>query len=365
MNQPVPRCSRCFYELTGYGDIGSGARGQCPECGQSFWLSDETGYTTKPPLLQSKLWLPGFLTAFVFGFGAFAYFHTTNSLGAGVWVGVPVAMGCILGYRFRVKWWFAILGMLSLLASLLLALVFFHIAGVLCGLILASVILGPLLVGLGIGAIVRMVLKANGWPQATHLPVVLFMAIPFLWTWLEGPQPKQYAAVAVTTTGVIAGTPEQVWHALQFYEEVDHEPPLMMKIALPKPLRVTGTMNAVGDERVCHYTAGKLTKRITEIRPNEHLGFQVVEQEFEPSAVLLSGSFELQPVGDGQTRVVLTTVYRPLLGPRLLWQTSEELTIQTLHRHVLEGIRLDVEAGTQPVGLISSHHAPDLQREEP
>ena len=56
---------------------------------------------------------------------------------------------------------------------------------------------------------------------------------------------------------------------------------------------------------------------------------------------LVSGSFEFERVGPGQTRVTLTTVYEPLLSARPVWRPFEIQIARSLHDHVLTGIEIE------------------------
>lgn len=53
----APRCLDCAYCLFGLADS------RCPECGRPFDLTDPSTFSTKPPLVRWRLWLPGLLVA--------------------------------------------------------------------------------------------------------------------------------------------------------------------------------------------------------------------------------------------------------------------------------------------------------------
>ena len=52
-----------------------------------------------------------------------------------------------------------------------------------------------------------------------------------------------------------------------FYEEVKHQPPLILRIGLAHPLYTIGSSEHVGDVKTCVYNKGHITKRITEVEP--------------------------------------------------------------------------------------------------
>ena len=84
---------------------------------------------------------------------------------------------------------------------------------------------------------------------------------------------------------------------------------------------------------VCHNQPGALAQ------------FLVVKAEFLSQDLdigngiaLIDGGFAFTPVGDGQTRVCLTTRYEPKLTPRVIWRPLEHRFAHDLHRHVLAGM---------------------------
>ena len=68
----------------------------------------------------------------------------------------------------------------------------------------------------------------------------------------------------------------------------------------------------------------------------------VEDRSFE----LISGSFEFESVGEGQTRVVLKTAYRPLLQARFYWRPFEERLAHVLHEYVLDAMSVQAEPRT-------------------
>src|SRR5205085_9412853 len=119
--------------------------------------------------------------------------------------------------------------------------------------------------------------------------------------------------------------PQQAWNGIMFYEEVEHAPPWLLRLALPKPLRSVGDKRRVGETVRCLYDRGYLSKRITGVDEGRRLSFEVVEQHlhFERDITLRDGSFEVLPAERGGAIVVLTTRYEPRLSPRWLWEPME------------------------------------------
>ena len=149
------------------------------------------------------------------------------------------------------------------------------------------------------------------------------------------------------TTGIrFSATPAQVWDGLMFYEQIDRRPPLHLRILLPEPLRAEGRRSAVGDETRCVYEDGHLLKRATRIEPLRFYGFDVVEQDLAigRGIRLTGGSYTLEALPDGSTRIELETRYLGGRRPRPLWRPIEAAVCHAFHRHILGAMRREIEA---------------------
>src|SRR6476620_5124009 len=96
-----PRCIGCAYILEQL------EQPRCPECGRDFDPAFPHTYTRYPGFVFWKYWLPGFCLAV--GGGSFiAFLFLLNGfVGWGLTLGVPFAVGSLLGYgaRVRARWY--------------------------------------------------------------------------------------------------------------------------------------------------------------------------------------------------------------------------------------------------------------------
>ncbi len=145
---------------------------------------------------------------------------------------------------------------------------------------------------------------------------------------------------AVTTRIRLDASPEAVWSALRFYEDVPRRPGLFLLALLPRPIRSVGEKTRVGASVRCEYDGGHLVKRITVAEPGQLLRFEVLEQQLgiENSVSMGEGSYEIRPSAGG-SEVFLTTHYRGHLRPRLLWRPFERSLAHHVHRHILVGMK--------------------------
>jgi hypothetical protein len=151
---------------------------------------------------------------------------------------------------------------------------------------------------------------------------------------------------SIVTRMLFAASPEQVWEGLMFYEQIEESPPLHLRLLLPLPIRTEGSKAAVGDEAMCLYQGGHLRKRVTQIDPHRHYGFEVVEQNLAigRGLTLSGGSYTLRDLPGGRTEVAVMTRYAGGKRPAWLWQPIEAAVCHLFHRHLLTAIRRKAEA---------------------
>jgi hypothetical protein len=148
--------------------------------------------------------------------------------------------------------------------------------------------------------------------------------------------------VSISTDAAFAAAPGDAWRAIVFYEEIEHRPPWLLRLALPRPLRSEGAKDAAGGIVRCTYESGYLLKRMTAVEEGRLLAFDVVEQhlDFGGGVELLGGGVSIDPLGSDRARVTLTTRYkRPWRPLDPVWAAIEERLVHGFHRHVLEGMR--------------------------
>jgi hypothetical protein len=161
--------------------------------------------------------------------------------------------------------------------------------------------------------------------------------------------PRNSSIEAVQTRVHFDASPETVWDGMLFYEEIPGRPTLLLRMFLPAPVRTQGDKTRVGEVIECTYDGGYLEKRITAAEPARLVRFEVVVQRLgvEDCISMGEGSYEIR-ADQGGSEVVLTTRYRGHLRPRWLWRPLERFLAHRLHRHILDGMRVAVEASGAP-----------------
>lgn len=328
-----PCCRHCG------GDLTKAREPRCPECLVRFDPADSRTWTS-PMFLRWKFWLPGIVMAMVSGFALLVLAAKLGSFGYGLAVAVPVSVGITLGYAVRVRVLVLALVATTVALGLILGLISFSLAGILCGLVMGVMTFGQLLVGVFAGYLLRLSMKRTRFDQRWFLPLLILFVVSAGIIVYEHFVRPELDIESVRTQREFDLSADEVWQSLAFYEEVSHDPPMLARIGLPRPLRTEGEPIAVGSRKRCVYSTGHLVKRMTDVRPAERLNFEVIEQHHieDRSIRLIRGGFQLDRLGPHRTRVTLTTVYEPLLAARPFWRPFEYALAHVLHEHVLDGI---------------------------
>ena len=349
-------CLKCQYPLAETGPS------ECHWCGQPYDTNDPDSYLPRPVFLRWKFWFPGLCLSIVSGVLSYAVCLLAGDLGFALFVAVPVSFGAILGYSVaRASYLTLILLGFTAIIGVVFSLVTFSMAGFFCGLMLGLVFVVPVTFGLILGIILRLILERTSWDQRSFLPILLLALLPYAVQAIESSFPRRTEVATVRTELTVDATPQEAWQAVMFYEQVEHDPPWLLRLALPRPVRSVGSKQREGEVVRCFYDRGYLVKRISRREEGRLLAFEVIEQKlhFERDVTLRDGSFEIVPTDDGRSRIVLTTRYERHLSPAWLWQPIENEVVHTLHEHVLEGMRKDAERRRPPGELPEPRDTPE------
>ncbi len=334
-------CRRCSRRLRALDD----ALGHCRTCRLPFAFDDRRSYAESLHFPHWTLWLSGLIWSVLLGAGGYFAAHQYGVLGVGAFLAGPFAVGGVIGYWTGAGLRFA--SIVFLVALLVIGGLVFALgaSSLICLVWLVPLFAIPGLLGVLFGTqIQRLVLRRM--PEPPRRILLAFLLLPWLVGAAEFAWSPPPPTVVVSTAAVFDATPRATWDAIAFYEQVDHEPPLLLRVAMPVPVGVEGVSDRVGAEPRCVYERGYLVKRITVRNPERELAFDVIEQQLgmERDVILRDGRFLLTPRSDGRTTVLLETRYDAPLRPRWLWRPVERRVVRALHAHVLRGMRTNAKA---------------------
>jgi len=201
------------------------------------------------------------------------------------------------------------------------------------------------------------------------LPVVLllpYLAMPF-----EAGRASPRRLVETTTEITVAAPPAVVWSLIVSVDSIrpaEQRRALFTTIGFPQPIAATLSHPGVGGVRHATFERGVVfLEAVTEWVPERRLRFTIDPVEVPPTALdphvtiggpyfdVLTGTYELHPLPDGGTRIVLRSEHRvsTSFNPYAAWWA--ERVMQSIQRHILEVLR-DRAEGT--AAMLAVNHAP-------
>lgn len=146
----------------------------------------------------------------------------------------------------------------------------------------------------------------------------------------------------VCSSGRLTCDAQRAWEKVCFYEHIATQPSLLLRTALPVPLRTTGTYRRVGDISRCVYSdGGYLAKRITSVLDGKRIDFDIIEQtiRYAGKINLKGGTIRIGSHDDGTCSVHMLTRYElhwpALLIPRFLIN----FVVSAMHRIVIRDMQ--------------------------
>ncbi len=158
----------------------------------------------------------------------------------------------------------------------------------------------------------------------------------------ENTSPRSLAAIqSIVTHRVVAAPVARVWDSLRFYEELEHKPPFLLRLLLPRPERTVTSARAVGDQTTLSYVGGHYSKQVTKLESPHRYEFDVTEQRMrsDRGVLLLSGAYTLRELSTTQTDLSITTRYASGIRPRWFAEPIERYLCRRLQRHLLDAIQ--------------------------
>src|SRR5260370_14903721 len=214
-------------------------------------------------------------------------------------------MGMMLGIMVRARIWLTLFLSIFAVTTLSCGVTVMGLHGLFCGATLAVISLPPALLGallgLGLQAALR---KCTGGLHNKRFTLII-AALPYVVWAAEELHSAEQQIAEVRTEMVFPAGPGPTWHSIVVYEQVEHEPPRLLRLAFPRPVGTACSNCAAGDVQRCIYQKGHLIKQITDLVEPERLAFREIEQRrhFERDVTLFDGCFNLEPLAYGQTRV--------------------------------------------------------------
>jgi hypothetical protein len=161
----------------------------------------------------------------------------------------------------------------------------------------------------------------------------------------------------VLSSGRLSCEAQRAWEKVCFYEHIATPPSLLLRIALPVPLRTSGAYRRVGDISRCIYSdGGYLAKKITHIDSGERIEFDIIEQSIRYAGKinLKGGTIQIESHKDGTSSVHMLTKYELRGAAMLIPRVCIDWVVRAMHKIVIRDmqarlVRAPVQASGQAV----------------
>jgi hypothetical protein len=274
-----------------------------------------------------------------------------GAYGLGLFVFTPLLVGFTTGYavnapqprsKSRTSLTVVLAGLLGTLALLMLAL-----EGLMCILLIAPL---AAILGLGgglIGRALAILIRHPGQQffSLAMLPLIFLVDIAL--------PPSE--VMTARQDMVISASPDAVWQSLTENRPVQKEAGLVGLSGLAYPIASHLSGEGIGALRVGTFSTGTAQERVTQWQPGHALAFSgeshaPAMEEMSPYRIVhaphvdgyfdtLDTRFILTPVGEGQTRLTITSRHILRIEPIPYWLPIAEWAIQQNMRRVLADIR--------------------------
>jgi hypothetical protein len=237
-----------------------------------------------------------------------------------------------------------VLLMLGLMAVL-------SIEGTLC----IVMVLPLFLILAGVGGCLGLVARRHGARKTRTGGTAMMLALPYLFAPVEHRITPPVELREVENTVHIQAPPSVVWREIKSVRAIEpRELPIHVAhlIGLPRPIEATLSQEGIGGVRLAKFERGlEFLETVTDWQPERRLSFTIVAQPAPRTALdehvavggayfdVLDGTYELQPLADGSTQLVLKSHQRLSTNFNFYARLWTDFIMSDLQSAIMEVIR--------------------------
>jgi hypothetical protein len=315
-------------------------------------MPDQSGIDPKKGLRPWQAALVGAVAGIIYGLlGFFVLRHYESThMGETLFIVLPLAVGATIALITpRPVAAAAVLASTVALIVSLISLVSAHAEGVVCAALAFPLVLVSMLIGVGLGLLLRTLIRP-GHSFTTNCLIVL--AAPVLVFGSNHLEMKSFARVrtqSVTTTMHLQATPQEVWSSIQSLDKVEGRKPILMYLGLPVPQKCVLQGTAVGSKRTCYFDQGFIEETILEWDPPRRMRLLVDRTNMPGRHWLDFDDAEYELKGDGGGTVITrVTTIRSNLNPAWYWAPFESWGVESEHQYIFSDLASRFSAKVQP-----------------
>lgn len=280
----------------------------------------------------------GALVGVVFGLGGFflSENHRNNSMGAVMFLLVPLAAGFAITMVTEGAQTISAAALLSTLVSLL-TLILTKLETPVCALLAFPLVFAGLMCGIALGYLFQWFRRKLGSDGAVF-PSIALLAMPLVI--VAGHRVELSTLVhprieVVTSSVRIAAPVDRVWADLQSFDTVIAKKPFLMHIGLPVPMRCIEKGTGAGAKRTCYFDRGFIEETVTDWSPPTRMRL-LIDRTNMPGRHWLGfedAEYTLHQDGD-VTTVTRTTTIISNLYPAWYWRPFERRGVADEHEYI-------------------------------
>ncbi len=231
---------------------------------------------------------------------------------------------------------------LSVLCSLVI-LIAMGREGVLCAVLAFPIILGGLVVGMTLGALVLRLWLKNGTTKGTTVGALILVGPMLIVAGerFETPILRDAQTEIIQSSVEVDDSPDGVWRHILAIDNIRASKPMLMYVGLPIPQRCTLQGTGVGAKRTCYFDTGYIEETVSEWRPPYVMGL-TIDRTHMPGRHWLgfeSAEYRIAPHGQTTTLTRSTTISSHL-RPSWYWRRFERMGVESEHRYILQDVVL-------------------------
>ena len=292
---------------------------------------------------MKKQFLLSVIITFTFLSLGFALLHfELIGYGLSFFVFLPFLLGYILGKSFIRMISFA--GLVFSFVVFFILLLAGHLEGMVCILMALPLLILAIAVGASVNYLINGNKKKDHPEDLIHnslLPFIVFVCLGFA----EKQLTKNYKEViSVKTELIVPYTTMQVYDAIKSVDTLIAEKPFLMRLDLPVPLKCVLQKEEPGGLRICYFSGGTITERITDLEKGKTLRMDVIDYNLTGRSWLgfKEAIYYFGEAGAGKSKITRITTYTSVLMPRLYWEPLEKIGIRQEHEYVFDNLKRDL-----------------------
>lgn len=263
--------------------------------------------------------------------------------GLSFFVFLPFVLGYILGKSTIRK--FSLYGLIFSLTLFFILLLVGGLEGMVCILMAMPLVLIAVALGYATKRLIeksKKINQSNDIIKSSILPLVLFLGFGFLEKELTK---NDKEIISVKTEMVFPYTASEVYETIKSVDTLIAEKPFLMRLDLPIPYKCILEKEEVGGLRICYFTGGTITERITELEKAKVLRMNVIDYNLTGRKWLgfKEAIYYFDQVGKDSCKLTRITTYTSVLTPRFYWQPLEKIGISQEHDYVFDNLKNDLE----------------------